>query len=309
MADEIKVNLEELIKVQQSAYRDFTSILFESLTAKVEEQNKFIFELRKSLEFSQSELNDVKHDLTNCKKTIDAQDKVINENKLVISTLQNQVSRVEDHSRRKNIRITGVPEGNQENWEQTQRKVEKIIQENIKITDVKVQYAHRINSKNEVGPRPIIARLGHDTDRISLLRKFGALKGTNIYLNEDLSDQTMKKRNEKLQEFKKAKSEGKIAYFSEDKLIVKERTKSTTPSSPEMERQTVTKLISAFTPGQPSTSKNSTENAQNTSKSTKTSEIPVAPVDQSPISSTQSKKKGKNKKKNKEQEQEHEKEK
>ena len=49
------------------------------------------------------------------------------------------------------------------------------------------------------------------------------LKGTQIFINEDLSERTLNMRKEKLPELKSARARGKIAYFDKDKLIIKDR--------------------------------------------------------------------------------------
>ena len=49
------------------------------------------------------------------------------------------------------------------------------------------------------------------------------LKGTKIYINEDLSEGSLAKRNAQLPQLKQARSQGKIAFFNHTKLIIKEK--------------------------------------------------------------------------------------
>ena len=56
---------------------------------------------------------------------------------------------------------------------------------------------------------------------------FSGIKPHGIHIYEDLAKETMAKRKELLPKLKRAKEEGKIAYFSYDKLIIKDRPTST----------------------------------------------------------------------------------
>ena len=55
------------------------------------------------------------------------------------------------------------------------------------------------------------------------LRKAPKLKGTNIFINEDVCKATMEIRKTKLKELKEKREQGFIAYFSGADLITKER--------------------------------------------------------------------------------------
>lgn len=49
------------------------------------------------------------------------------------------------------------------------------------------------------------------------------MKPPGIFINEDLAEETIKKREELLPKLIEARNQGKLAYFSLDKLIVKDR--------------------------------------------------------------------------------------
>ena len=253
MAHPITTDIKELLEIQQNAYRDATTILFKSMNDRIESQNQMIYELRRSLEFSQDEIKDIKLELANSKIENRNCQTMINEQSLNINNLQEIVARMEDYSRKKNIRVDGIMEENNENWQQTQVKVQKVIEQKINVATVKVDYAHRLKNRNDQrGPRTIIAQLTHATDRDIILKNSHKLKGTNIYINEDLSDITMKKRKEKLQEMKDARNLGKIAYFVRDKLVVRDRLPEKSVKKPNEQLFTpprrVSSLVNIFTP-------------------------------------------------------------
>ena len=257
-----KEDVKEMMSIQLTAFKEASSVLFQSSSIRIEEQNKLIYELKQSLEFTQRELQDVKADVTRLKTENVELKRNTDRDTSTIERLQKHVAGLEDYSRRKNIRVEGIQENPKENWQQTQEKVQKMINEKLQLTDIKVEYAHRISSHQEPNtnnPRTIIARLQHDIDRNLALRSSWRLKGTQTYINEDLSELTMQKRKEKIQELKTARHQGKIAYFKKDRLIIKERrpertsnhslieSTTTTPSRPQR-NTSVSQLVNVFSP-------------------------------------------------------------
>ena len=225
--------IKQLLEIQQNAYKEATSMLFSSLNERIEAQNKLIYDLRLSLEYSQKELQETKSELRICKSDLKIINENLNANVDRMNKLEENATKLEDFSRRNNIRIEGVIENQSENWEQTQEKVNKIIKDKLAIDNLKVEYAHRLSrpqSASVNGPRTIIARLCHDTDRNKIMKSSWKLKNSGIYMNEDLSDASSKKRKEQIPELKSALAAGKIAFFSGSKLIIRDRR---TPQSQE----------------------------------------------------------------------------
>ena len=251
--------IKELLAAQQNAYKDATSLLFNSLNQRIDDQNNTIYELRRSLEHSQHDLSEAKDELEKCKKELSNQSKQINENVKLINDLNDQVSRLEDHSRKRNIRIEGIEEGQQENWQQTLKRVDKLLKEKMDLKEIEVEYAHRVNKAdkgNPSRPRTIVARLKHDSDKNLTMKNSWKLKGSRIFINEDLSDQTIRKRQEKLPDLKAARESGKIAYFIKDKLIIKERIARKENNSQQLHntpRNRVSSLVNVFSPHTPVT--------------------------------------------------------
>ena len=141
-------NISEILNMQQKAYRDTVEILFESVNKRVEGQNMLINDLRRAVEHSQHEIGDLKTELKECRDKLknletSSVEQCQNIDKIKIKTIS-----LEDHSRRRNIRIEGLDETSRENWEQTQIKVEKLMKERLEINNIKIDYAHRINKKN-----------------------------------------------------------------------------------------------------------------------------------------------------------------
>ena len=87
-----------------------------------------------------------------------------------------------------------------------------------------LERAHRVGPRRDGKPRTVVARFTRFGDRDAALRRGRYLKGTNIYLNEDMSSTSLAVKNAQMPLCKQARNEGKIAFFRHTKLIIRERT-------------------------------------------------------------------------------------
>ena len=56
----------------------------------------------------------------------------------------------------------------------------------MQLTSVNIEHAHRVGQRTSRGHRPIIARFARFSDREAVMRNVAKLRGTKIYINEDL---------------------------------------------------------------------------------------------------------------------------
>ena len=255
----IKDEIADILEIQQKIYKDAINMLFSSVNQRVDDQCKMIQELKSSLEYSQSEISCLKQELAVAKKQIEDSNNTISDQSKFIKTLNTKIDKLDNYSRRKNIRIDGLTEVSNENQQQTQQKVDKLLKNNLQLQNIKIEIAHRLPRSTLIPggqPRTIIAKLTSTVDKEETMRNKYKLKGTGIFVNEDLSEGVMKIRHEKLPELQSARNAGKIAYFRRDKLIIKDKkyddhlreqtpvpTSSRTPSP-----SNVSTLIQTFTP-------------------------------------------------------------
>ena len=211
-----KSELELLLKTQRDAYNDGLEQIISTF-------NTRLISLEK-------ELSQAKGEIFNLQQKNNHQDSVIKDlsAKLGQASANEQISTridsLEDHSRRNNIRIEGIPEVVNENWEQSTDKVVKLLRDNLKLTQkIEIERAHRVGPTRQDKPRPIIAKLLRFQDKQLILKNSKQLKGTRIFINEDLCDASREKIRNQLPNLKQARSEGKIAYFSHTKLIIRDR--------------------------------------------------------------------------------------
>ena len=216
--------LKKLLETQEEAYKGATEILVKEFNKRIENLESKLESVIRSLEFSQAEVLELKNEAKQLKK-------VSEENQKRCETMQNQCHELErrsnsqeDYSRRNNIRISGMaePPGG-ETWEQTAVAVVSLLGDKLQPPGVKVERAHRVGQPQPSRPRTIVACLARYSDREAALRNAKKLRGTNIFINEDLCQASQSLVKMQLPQLKQARSEGKIAYFRHTKLVIRDR--------------------------------------------------------------------------------------
>lgn len=223
-------SLKILLSTQEQSYRSAMELFFNQLNAKMEKTQKTVAELTRSLEFSQAEIVELKNEIVELKKTKTSfEDSIksltvdLGSSSKTVSELEDRCNYQEDYSRRNNLQIVGLDENQGgETWEQTASKVSKLLEEKLELPGVQMERAHRVGRGMDRGPRPIIARFARFQDREAARRNAVKLRGTNVFFNEDLCKASQEIRKAKLPLLKQARSEGKIAYFSHTKLVIRE---------------------------------------------------------------------------------------
>ena len=130
---------------------------------------------------------------------------------------------MDDQRRQVNLRFSGIQEDEGENWQHTQKKVGKIIQQRLNITPT-FDRVYRAGKPSAQRPRDVIARFSRIADRDAIFRDRRKLKGSNVYINEDFCSRTAEHRKEQMNAYHYARRNGKIAYFNYKTLVVKEPT-------------------------------------------------------------------------------------
>ncbi|XP_065675869.1 uncharacterized protein LOC136092077 [Hydra vulgaris] len=144
--------------------------------------------------------------------------------KLVSESTENKRKTVdlEDRNRRNNLRIVGVEEGPNETSEEVLKKLKTLIKEDLQINEpITIERAHRVE-KFENKPRTIICKLLNWKEKESVLARARNLKGKNIFINEDFSEETMRIIKELFAQAKMHRSQGKYAKVVYNRLIVRE---------------------------------------------------------------------------------------
>ena len=210
-----ETSLRILLDQTTSTTKMFVELMFNKLSDTVEE-------LKRSLEFTQAENDSLKQRVT----ALEASQTRASREEASLQSVSERIRIMEDQARSKNLRITGVPEDSNENQEQSQHKAKRIIVEKLGHQDVKITEAYRVGKPGQQStnkPRPIIAQLSSRDQKIKCLKSSNKLKGTTIFISEDVSKATQDIRDSKLGELKEKRAQGMIAYFSGAKIVCRQR--------------------------------------------------------------------------------------
>ena len=173
------------------------------------------------------ENDDVKRSLEFTQDMLETENSVIKDQQQGIEKLEAVHANTDGVSerlrtRRNNIIVDGV------RWRRMvrlQRDIEKLFSEKLDLKPA-IDNIHRLGSKfhkRDTRPRSGIVKLTRFQDRQNCLKRLQLLRGTNVYINEDICRETADIRKQKLEELKIKRSQGYIAYFSGVNIIVKNR--------------------------------------------------------------------------------------
>ena len=155
--------------------------------------------------------------VTTERKLQDLEDKVIS-----LTSKQVSLERERDKLQRKcNIIIGNLEESG--NPTEDREKVIEILQGKLNVEFSPLDM-RRVGKKTEGKARIILVKFKTEQEKIQLLKKASALiiRGSKLYLAEDLSIDERKERRIQVEEMKRARKEGKRAYirFSDGKLVI-----------------------------------------------------------------------------------------
>ena len=172
--------LKEMLDLQQKSLKTTIEVLVDGLESEIKEIRKEQEELKLSVKFCSGKYEDSKRSLEKVDTEITAvyaQIKSINKDlNEGFEDLEWKNEYLENQSRRNNIKITGVPEGEEEKtWDDTEAIVKNLISDKLGIEgEIEIERAHRVGKKQRNfpqrrhdvsasqehrAPRPIIAKI------------------------------------------------------------------------------------------------------------------------------------------------------
>ena len=158
--------------------------------------------MKTSLQYTQKDVEELKPihaKLEDVNKELDKISKDLASHSQKMEYLENQ-------SRRNNIRVNGIPESDNETWEDAEVKVKRAIKDNLGI-EVDIERAHRVDRRktksgqaNQNHPRTIVCRLRDWKQREQVLRKARRdarpmFISTKIYRRQPYRRESLKFRN------------------------------------------------------------------------------------------------------------------
>jgi len=128
-----------------------------------------------------------------------------------LTTKQACMEKERDRLQRKcNVIIGNLVEGGSAS--EDKKKVSELLQDKLE-ADIIPLDVRRIGKKVEGKVRITLVKLRSEVDKIQLLKKANALKGSKLYLAEDLTIDERKERRRQVEEMKKARADGKRAFI------------------------------------------------------------------------------------------------
>ena len=148
-----------------------------------------------------------------------------------IADLENKNLYLEAYSRRENIKFENIEEEPEPNGRQedTETVLRNFLETELGYKDarsVEIQRVHRLNSKKDAKPRPIIARFLRYKDCEQILAMGRRLKDTDYKMYQDLPYGIVERRRKQMEIFKTARRNNIPAAFSKsqpDKLYIRGR--------------------------------------------------------------------------------------
>ncbi|XP_065642416.1 uncharacterized protein LOC136074045 [Hydra vulgaris] len=194
------VMLRELMSIQSDIILKCFKETFRCFQAKIDRLERDVEDLKPGLNFNGDQLE------TKISKVDKKMDEIKTsligiksfQGKLVSESTENKRKTVdlEDRNRRINLRTVGVEEGPNETSEKVLKKLKTLINEDLQINEpITIERAHRVG-KFENKPRTIICKLLNWQEKENVLARARNLKGKNIFINEDFSEETMRIRKE-----------------------------------------------------------------------------------------------------------------
>ncbi|XP_065684972.1 uncharacterized protein LOC136074507 isoform X1 [Hydra vulgaris] len=216
---------ERLLKDQEKNFTDIISANLKILTNRLDK-------IEKEVDVNKSKVLSIENDLRDFKESLNFQETTIMEkiNKIMkryekeINNLNKKTLDLENRSRRNNLRLDGIFEKPNENWNECENAVKEMFKKQLKISnEIIIERAHRIGQpKEDKKPRTIVLKLLNFQDKTKILNATKNLRGTGIYVNEDFAKETMESRRMLWEEVKKLRLEGKYAVIKYDKIVSRE---------------------------------------------------------------------------------------
>ena len=189
--------VKQMLQQQRDDFAAMMTSLTNSFNERYDKLRETVTEIRVSLEYSQGEIATLKDSIHLQDKGLHETNTCIDGIKQNLMDLDNSIDYLENQSRRNNVVFDGVEENEKETWQESEEKVMTIIEDTMKLDGVKIERAHRVG-KNRPRGRQIVVKFQNFKDRELVLRNGKRLKGSSIYVREDLSNKILSKRRDQL---------------------------------------------------------------------------------------------------------------
>ena len=223
--------IEEILAIHENKLMKFFTSGMERLENKIEKlSNENILltqeveSLKTGADFQNKWLEEAKRDL----KDMRAKDPIEEDIKLIEQKhqqLEENISELEDRSRRNNLRFSGFTEKAEgaETREESEKLIPEFLEENLEMEskDITTERAYRTGSKINGKKRAIIVKFLNYKDKDAVLNQYRQkqLCKDNICVNEDYSVRTAELRKQLFEQAKEIRQSGKSAMVVYKKVV------------------------------------------------------------------------------------------
>ena len=130
---------------------------------------------------------------------------------------------IQSREMRDNLIFYKIPEQRDETAQDCEDKVRNLIEREMNVSsarEIRFHRVHRIGRFNRNKTRPIVAKFAFYPDRETVRKAAKNLEGTNFSVGQQFPKEIMERRKRLVPIMKQAKSAGKDAYISFDKLYI-----------------------------------------------------------------------------------------
>lgn len=138
-----------------------------------------------------------------------------------VKTLHDRLVSLEDRSRRNNLMVFGIPEGEKETTEELPTEVlTDLFDKQLNVTLHTFERIHRIKKRQSKQPRPVILKLYDSREKSKVYKNCKKLKGTGISIADDYSKETVAKRKLLWNSAQDERKQGQRVHLNYDKLFI-----------------------------------------------------------------------------------------
>ena len=204
------MNDEQTMKLQEKFGTSFAE-LERNIMNEVKQIREQFAEIVNTVEYNSKDIADLKKEMKKMKEEMNTTEKEYKE----------ELDRVETYAARENLVFLNIPEKIQKEGER--ENVEKVMKEFLitklqfteqEVDKIEYQRIPRVRSGPASLPKPIKARYLRYKDKVEIQQKAKLLKGTKIFITDDLSKRVRSIRRSQISALKTARNAGKLAYFS-----------------------------------------------------------------------------------------------
>ena len=233
--------IRELLATQERSFKSMVELFFESVKNEVKEVRSLVTDLKESLLFTQKDVDDTKFKIESLNMKLNKVEDDLNENYTDIEQLYDNLENLENHSRRNNVKIFGIPEKPEKDgpelWEHCESAVRQEIESKLKIKgrNMAIERAHRVGrrhaptrhllngTKVKSRPRPIVVKFLLWKDKEKVIKAARTIKPKEVQFLEDFSQRTLDRRREIIPKLIEARKNGKRAFLVKDQIVYKNR--------------------------------------------------------------------------------------